>query len=328
MTLTTYDPLFVNQAESAEDAINAIDELVTPFFSSVSKVPGGNGEGAKKESWFQRAYRAAKDNAKLEAEMAPATTSILPTELENYHQIFADTASVSRSSEKVKSYGITNLLTDQIQQNISGQMLDVEKAMVGLFTEIAVDGNAVNPTDATAFKDTTRKAGYENSGTVAGRMASIHGLIDTSLHFENGGTPRDLTEQLVINALTGIYNATKRIQDRVCLVKAADMFVTAEFANKPDGSRIRDSAGRTVLVNYVKRYVTPYGTVTFVPDTEIAPESAIIYDPAMTDCIELAPIDFGKVSSGTIRVAKTEISGEMTLALRNAFSAAYIGDLR
>ncbi len=50
MTLTTYDPLFVNQAESAEDAINAIDELVTPFYSSLSRVSGRNGEGAKKES--------------------------------------------------------------------------------------------------------------------------------------------------------------------------------------------------------------------------------------------------------------------------------------
>lgn len=325
-----------HEAESVEDYIWQIDAEDTPFYASIGK----QSAGAMKEEWLYRAYRAAKHNAAFEAGDAGTPAANLGTRLANYIQTFSDAVQVSTASEAVKKYGLASVLTDQIDEQMAGQRRDIEYAMVGkvLDTVGATNELAVAPADPDDPLDATARAGYETSGSIAALMLSVHGMINSDNRLD--GSSGTFNETFVLNMAAAIYAGVRKNMPRILMVKPADQLIVADFAGKTvditnvlgtenvggAATRARQVTGTTVT-NVVSLYVTPYGSLSVVPNTHILESTALVYDPEMIDCLTLEPMQWDDVAIATAKAREVEIFSRLTLAVRNNLSLATVEDI-
>jgi hypothetical protein len=153
-------------------------------------------------------------------------------------------------------------------------------------------------------------------------MASAHSQIDSGNRSLNGGTPRALTETLVLTNDQLIYDDGG--EATILMIKPSDSLIVANFAAA--SGRQRDFANSTKLVNVVDLYVSPFGEKRVVLNRFLAASTALLFDPSYWKKVTLRPWTrtlLAKTGDNDMHM----IVGEFSLKHLNQSASGYIGDL-
>lgn len=292
---TKYDQVGIK--EDVSDIITMITPTVTPFQSLIGTDKVKN----VLFSWQEDSLRAVALNAKIEGFTASSATLTASTLRTNYTQILEKTVQVSATADTVALHGRAKETAYQLTKAAKEVKRELEYSMVGN-AQTAVAGSA----------------------GVARQFAGYQAQIAAGNILANGGTPRALTETLVLTASQTVYDAGS--EATVLMVKPADSIVVANFAKvgASIGRVINDSA--TKLVNVVEVYVSPFGEQKVILNRFQRTSDAMLFDPDMwaTMCLR---------SWTRETLAKTGdnesnlLVGEYSLKHKNQSASALISDL-
>lgn len=252
----TYDQ--VGQVEDVSDIISDITPTDTPFQTLI----GSMTTKSTTFEWQEDSLAAVAVNAQVLGADAPAAAQTATTMRSNYTQLFMKTVSVTGTAQAIDLYGRANELAHQLSKKGKEIKRDLEHALVGL--------------------STAKVAGDDVS--TARKMASAYQLIDSGVTSSNSGTPRALTEALVLDVMELLYTAGGEFD--TVMIKPGDAEVVANFSYKDAGSsgyavqRSRDVGNGKKIVNAVEVYEGPYGTARFVLNRFIKTTEALVFDPS------------------------------------------------
>lgn len=293
-TYQTYQQ--IGLAEDVSDVISNISPTKTPFQTSI----GSEKVSAKLFEWQEDSLRAVQVNAAVEGFTASDAT-LTPTVMRsNVTQILEKTIKVSATSDVVKTYGRAKETAYQIAKAGEEVKRDLEHAMVGL-DQAAVTGDAVT----------------------ARQFASVFAQLDATKVNDNSGTPRALSEALILAGHQELFDAGS--EPSILMIKPADSLITAGFAAVAD-SRARDIRDSKKIVNAVDIYVSPFGELRIVINRFISATRALMYDPDMWKKCVLRPWTrtmLAKTGDNEMHM----LVGEYSLKHKNYNASLEIGDL-
>lgn len=173
----------------------------------------------------------------------------------NNTQILSKTFRVSGTADAVDTYGRSKETAIQLVKAGAELKRDLEHAMIG-----------------------TGQAAEAGNSTTARKMAGFQGQVDASMILDNGGTARDLTEALVLEADEKLYN--EGAEATVLMVKPTDTLKVADFAQDGTKERGRDFASSDKVTNVVRFYISPFGEKKVVANRFIKSTDAFLFDPS------------------------------------------------
>lgn len=252
----TYDQ--IGQAEDVSDMISMIAPTKVPFQTSIRDLR----TKAKTYQWQEDDLAAVADNAAVEGADAPAASQTATTMRSNVTQILTKSVKVTGSAQAVDTYGRDDELAYQLTKKGKEIKRDLEYALVGK-VQAAVTGD-----DSTARK-----------------MASAFSQIDSSVTNSNSGTPRALTETILLDVMKKVFDANG--DANTLMIKPADATVVANFAYRTQGAtygmdRSRDVGSGTTIVNVVDFYRDPWSDdgVRVKMNRFMKTTEALVYDPS------------------------------------------------
>ena len=287
----------VGKKEDVSDVISMISPTETPFQSLI----GSEKITQVLHQWQEDALAAVRDNKNAEGFTASDATLAATTLRSNSTQILEKTIKVSGTADATSSYGRAKETAYQLAKAAAEVKRDLEHAMVGLGLNAAVN---------TAV------------GT-AREMASAQSQISTDNDSLNGGTPRALTEALVLAVDQLIYEAGS--EAKIVMIKPADSLIFAGFTGASGRYRTFEGS-ETKVVNVVNLYVSPFGEKKVVLNRFIKSTDALLFDPAHWKKLVLRPWTrtmLAKTGDNEMHM----LVGEFSLKHTNQKASGYVGDL-
>lgn len=282
-TYQTYNQ--IGKREDIEDIIYDITPTMTPFTSSI----GSSTAIATLHQWQQDSLAAVASNKALEGADA-GTSSIDQTELKNAStQIFTKVVQTSGTADAVATYGRGGSeLAYQISKKGKEMRRDIEHAFVG-----------------------AGQSGSQGNASTARELTSAQNQISTTTK-STAGSNRTFTEALLLGNLQAVYNEGG--EPNQVQVTPSHAVVVADFADS--SGRTRDFSTGSSLVNVVDLYVSPFGSVSIVPNRFMDANSCLVLDTEYWSRAVLRPMQ-------TIVLAKTgdsdkrQMLTELTLVCEN-----------
>lgn len=302
-TFDSYDATGIR--EDLRDIIYNVSPEETPFLSTCKKTRATN----TYHEWMQDTLRASAANAHIEGDETTANAMTAATRLGNYTQIFKNAVTVPDTDDGLNKAGRAKEIAYQTMKIAKEQKLDVEKAL---------------------FDNNARAAG---NSTTARELAGVPSWIVTSTdHGANEGADPtgDGTDARTDETTTLIAFSQARFDgvmqsiweqggnpDRVYL-SAFQMNKALAFTGMNNQrSTIGASVGGTnAVINAVDVYVTPWGTVEFVPSRECRSRDVFILQSDMWEVAELRPMKNTELAK-TGDATKRQIVMEATLCAKN-----------
>ena len=288
--VTTYSA--VGNREDVSDIITNITPTETPLYSMFGKTEAD----ATYHEWLEDELNPPGDNAKVEGSDYGSATSTTRTRKGNYTQIFEKVAKVSGSQEAVKKYGIKSELAYQMANRMKEIAKDVEYAIIN---------------------NTSKVAG---SASTARKMGGIQAFVTTNVD-DNGGTPRDLTEDLLNDGIQSAWQAGG--DPNVVVVCGKHKRVISEFTA---GVTKTLEAEDKRLIAAVDVYESNFGVVRIIPHRYMLTDTLFILDTNYWKIAYLRPFKVKDIPPTGDYVAKA-IIGELTLEARAEKANAIIKDL-
>jgi len=311
-TFDSYDAKGIR--EDLEDVIYDISPEETPFYSMCKKVKATN----TYHEWQTDALRSSAANAHIEGDATTAEARGATTRLGNYTQIFKNAVVVADTDEGLNKAGRAKEMAYQVLKIAKEQKLDIEKAL---------------------FDNNARAAG---SSTAARELAGAPAWIVTNVDFQDGnsganptgdgtdartddGTPTAFSQTKFDNVMQQIWESGGKPD--VCFLSAFQMNKALGFTGMNNQrSTIGASVGGTnAVINAVDVYVTPWGTVEFMPTRENRSRDVFIMQKDMWAVGVLRPTkntQLAKTGDNTTRQVVTEL----TLVCKNEKSSGIIAD--
>ena len=312
-TFDSYDAKGIR--EDLENVIYDISPEETPFYSSLKKVKASN----TYHEWQTDSLRASAANAHIEGDATTAEARTATVRLGNYTQIFKNATVIPDTDEGLDKAGRAAEMAYQVLKIAKEQKLDIEKALF--------DNNAYVAGNATTARELAGCGAY-----VKTNVANIGG---------SGGA----------NPTGSVPGATARTDGTATVFAQADfdsvmqsiweeggkpdtVYLSAFQMNKALGftgmnnqrSTIGAAVGGTnAVVNAVDVYVTPWGTVDFVPSRENRSRDVWIMQSDMWACGVLRPTkntELAKTGDNTTRQVLTEL----TLISKNEKASGLVAD--
>jgi len=249
-TYDSYDAVGIR--EDLENVIYDISPEETPFYSSSKKVTASN----TYHEWQTDALRASASNAHIEGDATTAEARSATTRLGNYTQIFKNAVVIPDTDKGLDKAGRASEMAYQTLKIAKEQKLDIEKALFANNARVA--GNATTARELAGapvwFTNTIQNMGAGGAhATGDGTDARTDGTqsvfnqtkFDATMQsiWEKGGTP-----------------------DSVYL-SAFQMNKALDFSGN-NNQRSTVQAGDKKVVKSLDVYVTPWGTIEFVPSRE------------------------------------------------------------
>jgi len=302
-TFDSYDATGIR--EDLRDVIYNVSPEETPFLSTCKKTRATN----TYHEWLQDTLRASTANAHIEGDDTTAGIAVAASRLGNYSQIFKNAVTVPDTDDGLNKAGRAKEVAYQTMKIAKEQKLDIEKAL---------------------FDNNARVAG---NSTTARELAGMPAWIFTSTDFgaNEGADPTgDGTDARTDETTTLIAFSQARFDgvmqsiweqggnpDRVYL-SAFQMNKALGFTGMNNQrSTIGASVGGTnAVINAVDVYVTPWGTVEFIPSRECRSRDVFICQSDMWEVAELRPmknVELAKTGDST----KRQIVTELTLVAKN-----------
>lgn len=311
-TFDSYDAKGIR--EDLENVIYDISPEETPFYSSLKKVKASN----TYHEWQTDSLRASADNKHIEGDATTAEARTATVRLGNYTQIFKNATVIPDTDEGLDKAGRSAEMAYQVLKIAKEQKLDIEKALFDNNAYVAGNATTARELAGCGAYVTTNTAnvgtnGAEPTGSVPGATARTDGTatvfaqadFDTVMQsiWEEGGKPDTvyLSAFQMNKALgfTGMNNQRSTIGAAV--------------------------GGTNAVVNAVDVYVTPWGTVDFVPSRENRGRDVWIMQSDMWACGILRPTkntELAKTGDNTTRQVLTEL----TLISKNEKASGLVAD--
>jgi len=290
MAVTTYSA--VGNREDVSDIITNITPTETPLYSMFGKTKAT----ATYHEWLEDELNAPGSNAQVEGADYPTATSTTRTRKGNYTQIFAKTAKVTATQEVVAKYGIKSELAYQIANRMKEIAKDVEYAIINNASKVAGDAST------------------------ARQMGGIQAFVTTNVS-DNGGTARDLTEDLLNDGIQSAWQAGG--DPNVVVVCGKHKRTISGFTA---GATKYLEAEDKRLVAAVDVYESDFGVVRIIPHRYMLTDTLFILDTNYWKTAYLRPFKVKDIPPTGDYVAKV-IIGELTLEARAEKANAIIKDL-
>ena len=291
-TFDSYDARGIR--EDLADVIYDISPSETPFYSSVAKVTASN----TYHEWQTDALRSSAANAHVEGDDTAAEARTATSRLGNYTQIFKNAVSVPDTDSGLKKAGRAAEMAYQILKVAKEQKLDIEKAL---------------------FDNNARVAG---NSTTARELAGAPAWLITNTSFGTGGADAtgdgtdartDGTQEVFSQArfdtvMQSIWESGGRPD--VVYLSAFQMNKALGFTGN-NNQRSQVQAGDEKVIKSLAVYVTPWGTVEFMPTRENRARDVFIMQKDMWAVGVLRPTkntELAKTGDSTRRQVVTELT--------------------
>lgn len=297
-TFDSYDAVGIR--EDLSDIIFDVSPEETPFYTKCKKVKASN----SLHEWQTDSLRAAAANAHVEGDEITANARTATSRLGNYTQIFVDAVSVPDTDSGLKKAGRASEIAYQMLKTAKEQKLDIEKAL---------------------FDNNARVAG---NSTTARELAGVPSWLITNTDFGDNegsdptgdGTDARTDETTTLQAFdqTRFDGVMQSIWEEggnpdTVYLSAFQMNKALAFTGMNNQrSTIGASVGGTnAVVNAVDVYVTPWGTVNFMPSRQNRSRDVFICQDDMWSVAVLRNtknMELAKTSDSTRRAIVTELT--------------------
>ena len=296
-TFDSYDARGIR--ESLEDIIYDISPSESPFYSSMAKVTAKN----TYHEWQTDALRSSASNAHVEGDDTVAEARTATSRLGNYTQIFKNAVTVADSDSGLSKAGRASEMAYQVLRVAKEQKLDIEKAL---------------------FDNNARVAG---NSTTARELAGAPAWLITNTSFGSGGadatgdgtdartdgTQEEFTQARFDSTMQSIWVSGGRPD--VVYLSAFQMNKALGFTGN-NNQRSQVQAGDEKVIKSLAVYVTPWGTVEFMPTRENRSRDVFIMQKDMWAVGVLRPTKNTELAK-TGDATKRQVVTELTLVCKN-----------
>jgi len=299
-TFDSYDAVGIR--EDLSDIITNISPEETPFYTKCRKTSASN----TLVEWQTDALRSSAANAHIEGDDTTADAATATSRLNNRTQIFKNAVTVPDTDEGLDKAGRAQEIAYQTLKIAKEQKLDIEKALFDNNAKVAGSSTVARelagaPAWLTSNTDFGANEGADPTGDgtdartdetttlIAFSQARFDGVMQSI--WENGGNP-----------------------DTVYL-SAFQMNVALGFTGN-NNQRSSVQAGDERVVKSLAVYVTPWGTIEFMPSRENRSRDVFIMQDDMWEVATLRPtknIELAKTGDAT----KRQVVTELTLCAKN-----------
>ena len=305
-TFDTYDSVGIR--EDLSDVIHNISPEETPFYSKAAKKAARN----TFVEWQTDSLRASAANAHIEGDATTAEARTATTRLGNYTQIFKNAVVVSDSDDNVDNAGRAKEIAYQTLKIAKEQKLDIEKALF--------DNNARAAGSSSVARELAGAPAWLTTNTVAGSGGADPTGDGTDARTD--GTQAAFSQANFDTVMQSIWVAGGK-PDTVYL-SAFQMNVALGFTGN-NNQRSNVQAGDERVVKSLAVYVTPWGTVEFMPSRENRSRDVFIMQDNMWEVASLRGtknVALAKTGDNTTRQVVTEL----TLCAKNEAANGIIAD--
>jgi hypothetical protein len=304
-TFDSYDAVGIR--EDLRDVIYNISPEETPFLSKCKKTKAAN----TRHEWQTDTLRASANNAHIEGDATAANAMTATTREGNYTQIFKNAVVVPDTDEGLNKAGRAKEIAYQTMKIAKEQKLDIERAL--FLNNASVVGNA------TTARELGGAGAWVATNFAGGSGSSAGGSGSTAY---TAGTARAMTQTIFDGVMQDIWSAGGNPNS--VYLSPAQMTVALGFTgNNNQRSTIGAADGK--VANLVEVYMTPWGTVEFMPSREVASADVFIMQDDMWEVAELRPmknVALAKTGDNTTR----QITTELTLVCKNENANGLIAD--
>ena len=294
-TFDSYDAVGIR--EDLSDVIYNISPEETPFYSKSAKKSASN----TLVEWMTDSLRASAANAHIEGDATAGEARTASTRLGNYTQIFKNAVVVPDTDEGLDKAGRAKEVAYQTLKIAKEQKLDIEKAMF--------DNNA-----RVAGNSTTAR---EMAGALAWiKTSTNHGANEGADPAGTGADARtDETTTLIAFSQARFDGVMQSIWEEggkpdTVYLSAFQMNVALGFTGN-NNQRSAVQAGDERVIKSLAVYVTPWGTVEFMPSRENRSRDVLIMQDDMWEVASLRPtknVALAKTGDNTTRQVVTELT--------------------
>jgi len=305
-TFDSYDAVGIR--EDLSDVIYNVSPEETPFYSKSGKTTARN----TFTEWQTDSLRSSAANAHIEGDATAAEARTATTRLGNYTQIFKNAVVVPDTDEGLDKAGRAKEVAYQTLKIAKEQKLDIEKALF--------DNNARVAGSSTAARELAGAPVWLTTNTVAGSGgADANG---TGSNARTDGTQAAFSQANFDTVMQSIWVAGGN-PDTVYL-SAFQMNVALGFTGN-NNQRSAVQAGDEKVIKSLAVYVTPWGSVEFMPSRENRSRDVFIMQDNMWEVAVLRGtknVALAKTGDNTTRQVVTEL----TLCAKNEAANGMIAD--
>ena len=292
-TFDSYDAVGIR--EDLSDIITNISPEETPFHTKSRKINASN----TLVEWQTDSLRASTTNAHIEGDATTANAMTATSRLNNRTQIFKNAVVVPDTDEGLDKAGRAREIAYQTLKIAKEQKLDIEKALFDNNAKVAGNSSTARelagaPVWLTSNITNTGSGGANATGdgtdarTDGTQTAFTQADFDSCMQsiWENGGNP-----------------------DTVYL-SAFQMNVALSFTGN-NNQRSQVQAGDETIVKSLAVYITPWGSIEFLPSRQNRSRDVLIFQDDMWEIATLRPtknVALAKTGDNTTRQATTELT--------------------
>ena len=308
-TFDSYDAVGIR--EDLSDIITNVSPEETPFHSKCRKTTARN----TLVEWQTDALRSSASNAHIEGDETTANAMTATSRLNNRTQIFKNAVTVPDTDEGLDKAGRQREMAYQVLKIAKEQKLDIEKALFDNNAKVA--GNA----------------------STARELAGAPSWIKTNVDFQSGnsganptgdgtdartddGTPTAFSQTKFDTVMQSIWENGGN-PDSVYL-SAFQMNKALAFTGN-NNQRSNVQGGDERVIKSLAVYVTPWGTVEFIPSRENRSRDVFIMQDDMWEVAVLRPtknVELAKTGDSS----KRQVVTELTLCAKNEKANGIIAD--
>lgn len=305
-TFDSYDAVGIR--EDLSDIIHDVSPSDTPFYSKCRKTKASS----TYVEWQTDSLRSSAQNAHIEGDATTAEARTATTRLGNYTQIFKNAVVVPDTDEGLSKAGRAKEIAYQALKIAREQKLDIEKALFGNNARVA--GNA------STARELAGAPAWLTSNTETGATGADATGDGTDARTD--GTQEAFSQSRFDTIMQSIWENGGR-PDTVYL-SAFQMNVALGFTGN-NNQRSNVQAGDDKVIKSMAVYVTPWGTVEFLPSRENRSRDVFIMQDDMWEVPVLRStknVELAKTGDNTTR----QIVTELTLCAKNEAASGGVFD--
>jgi len=294
-TFDSYDAVGIR--EDLSDVITNISPEETPFHTKSAKTRARN----TLHEWQTDALRASAANAHIEGDATTAEARSATTRLGNYTQIFKNAVVVPDTDEGLDKAGRAREIAYQTLKIAKEQKLDIEKALF--------DNNARAAGNSTTARELAGAPAWLTSNTDFGANEGADATGDgTDARTDETTTLIAFSQDRFDGVMQSIWENGGN-PDTVYL-SAFQMNKALAFTGN-NNQRSAVQAGDERVIKSLAVYVTPWGTIEFMPSRENRSRDVFIMQDDMWEVATLRPtknVALAKTGDNTTRQVVTELT--------------------
>src|SRR5210317_177249 len=308
-TFDSYDAVGIR--EDLSDVITNISPEETPFYTKSGKSRARN----TLHEWQTDSLRASTTNAHIEGDETTAEARTATTRLQNATQIFKNAVVVPDTDEGLDKAGRAREIAYQTLKIAKEQKLDIEKALF--------DNNARVAGNSTTARELAGAPAWLTSNTSFGANEGANPTGDgTDARTDETTTLIAFDQDRFDGVMQSIWENGGN-PDTVYL-SAFQMNKALAFTGN-NNQRSAVQAGDERVIKSLAVYVTPWGTIEFMPSRENRSRDVFIMQDDMWEVATLRPtknVALAKTGDNTTRQVVTEL----TLVCKNEAASGIIAD--